>query len=614
MDKKIIYSLLTILITTVIIYANSLNNGYNMDDSLVITNNKIVNSGNLTSIFTEYSYQSSEYSFAYRPLTILSFYLENQVFGKSPQVSHIINLILYLILNIILFFLLFKISKNILPSLIITLLFLSFPLHTEVVDNIKNRDELFVAICGFLSLYFTLKTLISHNYFYLIFIFILSLCGILFKPSYLIFPPIIAISAVLFHIKSSFFKKVKVFFIYFSVAGAAIITTYLIKFNSLDKSAVTRVFEYFENPLYFSTITERILPSIYIIGYYISLLFNPFKLSYYYGYNSINIYDYSSINFILGIFFIISTFLILLFRNKNKLLVFGFILFAINLLATSNFIKPLPGIVAERFLFNGSLGFCIIIYTLLFFISTSLKKVKIRKPILLVCSFMLFISFSVKTVIRNEDWKDELTLYSHDINNVPNSAKANEMLADNYYKKYFIDYDINKLNLSEKYYLNAINIYPSYPACLNNLGTINYLNKEYKNAISYYLETLKLKDKPLTHYNLAQCYSSLGKIQMAKKDYEIALLGNPEIPNLFSQYKQLIISNNLINESISFMENSMLSKHNNNLNSYLLLIDLYNELKDYKMMLKYLKIANTIAPNPDYTSYINQLDNYLKNN
>ncbi|PJA06476.1 MAG: hypothetical protein COX70_09400, partial [Flavobacteriales bacterium CG_4_10_14_0_2_um_filter_32_8] len=99
----------------------------------------------------------------------------------------------------------------------------------------------------------------------------------------------------------------------------------------------------------------------------------------------------------------------------------------------------------------------------------------------------------------------------------------------------------------------------------------------------------------------------------AKKEYEITLIAHPEVPNLVSTYKQFVITNKLIPESIVFIEKKLLKKNKNNLTNYLLLIDFYNELNDYQMMLSYLKRANQINPNANYQNYMSQLESYLKN-
>ena len=77
-----------------------------------------------------------------------------------------------------------------------------------------------------------------------------------------------------------------------------------------------------------------------------------------------------------------------------------------------------------------SLGFCIAVAVLLIKLlkieTVDLKhltsKVKLI-PILLIASL-----FGYKTYSRNADWKNNYTLYSHDVNIVPNSVKAHYYL------------------------------------------------------------------------------------------------------------------------------------------------------------------------------------------
>ena len=86
----------------------------------------------------------------YRPLSLVSFAVEQQLFPNNPHVSHFVNVLLYSLTAFLLYFLLLKIfnRKHPLFSLVVTLLFIAHPLHTEVVANIKSRDE----ILSFLNL------------------------------------------------------------------------------------------------------------------------------------------------------------------------------------------------------------------------------------------------------------------------------------------------------------------------------------------------------------------------------------------------------------------------------------------------------------------------------
>jgi len=646
-NKKIFSYLIVIFIVTIALYSDAINNNYNMDDDLVLNQNYPTDTNNLSSVFTEHSYKSDNYNFAYRPLSILSFYIENAIFGKSPHISHLINIILYAILNIIVFIVLYKLSDNFFTSISITILFIIFPLHTEVVDSIKNRDELFVSIFGFLTLYFTLRSLKKSNPINYIPIFLCSLIGILFKESFLIFLPIIVITVLIIKQKSNLKQKIIYFFKYLFIISGAILIKKIMTHYFLHTPISIREFEFFENPLFFTSFFNRILPAIYIIGKYILLLLFPFKLSYYYGYNTILYNHYLSIEFLLGIISILVTLLLILkfifLKNeiKNQLMFIGIILLMINLISISNLFEVLPGIVAERFIFNGSLGYCILAFFLLQYLINSITYLKLKegsknrfflsthphplskrgskmlifttflkKEILLACLIIFSLPLCIKTISRNKIWKDEFTLYSHDIKNVPNSVKANEMLAENYLNKYYKNNNPSLLNSSEFYYLKIYQLTPKYAPCLNNLGTINFIKKDYNKAIDFYKETLKIKDKTITHFNLAESYKNVGNINLAKKEYEYVLLNNAKIPNIYSHYKQFIIQNNLTNLGIKFIEERLL-KTSQNINNYLLLIDLYNEKKEYASMLKYLEIANKIQPKKEYQIYINKLKLFL---
>src|SRR6185369_7431243 len=81
----------------------------------------------------------------YRPLSVITFAIEIGIFGPGhPAKSHFVNIVLYGLLVVMLFkFMrdhLFK--NNSLIPFIAALIFAIHPIHTEVVANIKSRDEI----------------------------------------------------------------------------------------------------------------------------------------------------------------------------------------------------------------------------------------------------------------------------------------------------------------------------------------------------------------------------------------------------------------------------------------------------------------------------------------
>ena len=130
-----------------LLYANTLGFSYVLDDFSLIKENLLTQKGiaGLTEIFKS-SYRSGYYlpdNDLYRPLSKAMFAIEWELAPNSPELSHWVNVLIYASIGFLLYRLLFSITNNnTWLSLVIALLFITHPLHTEVVSNIKSRDEL----------------------------------------------------------------------------------------------------------------------------------------------------------------------------------------------------------------------------------------------------------------------------------------------------------------------------------------------------------------------------------------------------------------------------------------------------------------------------------------
>ena len=151
---KLIYFLL--LLVSFVVYGNSIRNDYGFDDSYVVTANKNVQKGvaGIEDILQMPYAQFGDIKLDYRPIVLVSFALEHQFFNDNPHISHFINVLLYALCLLVLYRVLivvFHLNKEyaFLPFLI-TLFFAVHPIHTEIVNSLKNRDELFVMLFGML--------------------------------------------------------------------------------------------------------------------------------------------------------------------------------------------------------------------------------------------------------------------------------------------------------------------------------------------------------------------------------------------------------------------------------------------------------------------------------
>ena len=146
-----------ILVITYFTFSHTLSYGFtNWDDDVFITENPNIlgfSWEKIGEIFT------SSNAGLYSPLVVLSFSIENNIFGMKANVFHTTNLIIHLLNCILLFWLIFKISNNqTIISFIATILFGIHPLHIESVVWLVERKDL-------LSTFFYLGSLILFIYF-----------------------------------------------------------------------------------------------------------------------------------------------------------------------------------------------------------------------------------------------------------------------------------------------------------------------------------------------------------------------------------------------------------------------------------------------------------------
>ena len=167
--KKVFF---TFLVLVFLFYGNSLKNKYALDDDYItvtnfpvkgkehVPNHKLVSKGfgGIINIWKSRYAHDSEGAFDYRPLATTTFAIEYGIFGQKPFVSHLINLLLYFICVWMLFSIILKLLEDYAQkfelAFLCSLLFLIHPIHTEVVNNLKCRDEILAFICGMSALWF----------------------------------------------------------------------------------------------------------------------------------------------------------------------------------------------------------------------------------------------------------------------------------------------------------------------------------------------------------------------------------------------------------------------------------------------------------------------------
>ena len=481
------YKFLFYLLISFLLYGNSLKNGYTIDDHYV-ADNELVQKGfkAIPEIFNSY-YAENENgnTYEYRPLVKVSFALENIFLKHNPFLSHFINVILYgLILFLVHEFLVaFIVRKNELYIFFTVIFFAVLPIHTEVVDSLKNRDILLAFVFTISSVLNFNKYLSEHKYQYLVYGGVLIVFAFFSKLDVL---PFIVIGPLLLYrkYKISFSKTL----LFISVFLFGFILLGLVKDYMLDPAIGNRTFYNFETPLsHKHSFSLTFLVFINTLGFYLKSFIAPSHLSCYYGLDTIpltmiNVYSVLAFPSVI----IVLYYLVKKIKHQDDIWMGLTIMFA-TISMFLNIIKPLPGIVAERTAFFSSLGYVIVFSQMLIKgknneVPMDLKSWKVSHRIFFI---LILIVFSVQTISRNMDWKNNLTLYNSDVKKWPNSIKLNVLygneIISNINKNTGLikPFEIEKyVNEAQKYLKMAYSLDSSY---YNSANSIAYIELTFKN-------------------------------------------------------------------------------------------------------------------------------------
>ena len=526
-----------------ILYGNTILNKFAVDD-IYATNNPLVAQGikAIPEIFkTRFVNQQGNIgstSSDYRPIVKTTFALEYQLWGRKPGVSHGINILFYWALSVLLFFILKRILKNynILFPFVITMLFMAHPVHTEVVASLKNRDEMLSFICGLGSLWFMLDYADKQKIRYVLYAMVVFFIGYLSKNSIVSF--LVLIPLVLYFFSNLPAKKmIPVMLAVFAVALIA-------QFGPrLFLPQLQRTGGFIENPLFFEkNIWIRIGTGLASLLFYLRILVYPYPLLYYYGYNMIPMANLANVWVLLSLLIHAGLFVYAISKFREKsILSFAILWYLIAIAMYSNIVVPVVGIVGERFVFNASLGFCLVIVIFIFKIfGTDPKSLTIEMDArikILAVVILLLIPYSVFSIARNRDWRNIFDLYRNDIKSLNNSAKANIDYAGFLMNSVYQDENflrsggVNqyKYQVIVSHFRRALELHPDNYLTTNDLGTVYlFMGKNYDSAC-YYLRKAIAIDSTLqpAWVNLGMAYREQKEYAKAIACYEHILDVNP---------------------------------------------------------------------------------------
>ncbi|HZG00987.1 MAG TPA: hypothetical protein VEY71_08290, partial [Chitinophagales bacterium] len=283
---------LLLFITALLFYYNAIPGEYVLDDGLVLDKNEYVKHGldGIPDILTRDSFHGSIGNAAnlnggrYRPLSLVTFAVEYELYGLQPAYSRIINILLYGLTGVLiyLFLLRFVFQHSTVSAFVAAFIFVIHPVHTEVVANIKSRDEILSLLLLLGTLFWLLAAVQGGfglgRYLVALLHFVFALLA---KENGLAFVAIIPLTLFVFTRRSlvQIFNYTLPFVLI--VAGYVVLRISLIGFES---GTVT---ELMDNPYLLASTDEKYATIAVVFLHYLRLLFFPHPLTYDYSYNQI---------------------------------------------------------------------------------------------------------------------------------------------------------------------------------------------------------------------------------------------------------------------------------------------------------------------------------------
>lgn len=482
--------LLIVISCCIALNLNTLNHRYALDDGIVIGKNMHVNSGiaGIGKIMTTDAMQGFlDFSNAkmpleggrYRPLSIVTFALETEFFGNAAgkeyqearneymkvqatatqlaqveaaaqkvrnlekqviaenlelaPVRHGFQIAWFTLSMVVLFLFL---HRYLLPgqpdvAFIATLLFVFHPLHTEVIANLKSRDEIFSLLFIVLSCSYVFRYMETGKMKDLLWMVACTILAMLSKE-YAVALPVICFAAIFITRKTAPGKILTS--TWFMVMCAAVGVMLLVRYSLvIHKQKVSSVTDVLNDPFMYATMQQKIATKIAILDQYLRLLFWPAPLSSDYSYQHYPYLTFANWQVWLSLVtWGLLVYVTYRLWKARHFLAFPLVFFFVFFMLVNNLLFDIGATMGERLIYHSSLGFCIIIAWLMMHYT---QQIKFKNTLLYALLALVLIPMAAKTITRNADWEDNFTLFTRDVKYVPNSALANGNAGAEYYNK-----------------------------------------------------------------------------------------------------------------------------------------------------------------------------------
>jgi tetratricopeptide (TPR) repeat protein len=509
-------TVMVLIAVTVALYANTLLNGFTIDDGFTYADNPFVhNLANVVHLFDARYFTGSNEA-TYRPLCTLTYLLDAALWGGWSGGPHLTNLVLYTAIVAALFTMFRTLTGSQRAAFLGAALFALHPVHAEAVNNISFREDLLTCLLLPLSWLAYHHATRSRAWLFLPLAWLSFLLAALSKELALVFPVLVLLLEAAPAARRWRHPRVRV--VYLAGLVLCTIVFLLIRFRWMQFAAEgsqTRLG---------GSLAGTVLADVKIQARYVLLFLFPWRLQ--------ALYPSSAYTPDLDAAFFLSLSLlsgigaaVLIFRRSRGLLV-GAAWWIISMGPVAN-IYPIYNPMAERYLLWPSVGACLWAGCAL---EAALRSR--RRRAVLAVSITAAAMMAAIVIHRNTAWRDDTTLWQSTARTLPDNPLVLANLATAAYARQ--DYT-GTIALAEAALANAhreprsMSPVPSHIALGSAwyaLGDLDRARAEFHVAERYLPARFDLDAAVL--FNLGLVYDARGELTNALGYYERTAALSPD--------------------------------------------------------------------------------------
>ncbi len=505
-----------VLFVALLVYCNTLLNGFVYDDHHQVEGNPYVQSFKYVGkIFTgtAWSFQGLEgQTNYYRPLMTFGFLICNKLFQAFPAGFHVVNVLLNCVVVGLVFFACSMLFRDDIVALAAAALFALHPSHTEVVNWIAAVTELELAIFYLAAFIFFLRLGSvpakekTTTQIWMCACFVLALLSKEQAVTLAIIAPIYEHFYRSDREATSWRTKA------FRYGGFWIMTAVYLVFRVTVLGGLVPVRQHAD-----VTWPQAVLSAFALAGQYVAKLFWPYPLLAFYVFRKSTARSDARVLAGIGVAVLaVALFVYLWKRARNYS--FAVIWIAVTLAPVLNARWMATNVFAERYLYLPSVGFCALVAGGFVFLFRRFKgRIAALRAISAVAAIVLLSLAAREIVARNRDWHDDFTLLSRTLAIEPHASYMRSDLG-------VFEWGLHHEEEAERQWRLALIDKPDNFVALSNLGLAMIEKKRYEDAKKYLQEVIEMRPRfAAPHIQLGRVYIAEGQTSAAESEFRRAV-------------------------------------------------------------------------------------------